>query len=95
MTGDRYASVLSNHIVPYLFQPEMKDVFFTRLELHYANVAKAVLDKNLPNRWIGRGSSFMDWPRRSPDLTVCDFFLGGFLKDKVYCHNITTTNEVD
>ena len=24
------------------------------------------------------------WPSRSPDLTVCDFFLWGFVKDNVY-----------
>ncbi|OZI14484.1 hypothetical protein CE195_08405 [Sodalis-like symbiont of Philaenus spumarius] len=96
MTGERYASVLSNHIVPHLSQPEMKDVFFQQdgAPPHYANVAKAVLDQNLPNRWIGRGSSFMDWPPRSPDLTVCDFFLWGFLKEKVYCHNIATDDEL-
>ena len=24
------------------------------------------------------------WPPRSPDLTPCDFFLWGYLKDKVF-----------
>jgi hypothetical protein len=45
----------------------------------------------------GRGASFQDgvaagegilcalpWPPRSPDLTPCDFFLWGFVKDSVY-----------
>ncbi|GBN65570.1 hypothetical protein AVEN_232475-1 [Araneus ventricosus] len=26
----------------------------------------------------------MPWPPRSPDLTPCDFFLRGYVKDKVY-----------
>ena len=26
----------------------------------------------------------VEWPPRSPDLTPCDFFLWGYLKDKVY-----------
>ena len=25
-----------------------------------------------------------EWPPRSPDLTPCDFFLWGYLKNKVY-----------
>ena len=27
---------------------------------------------------------FVEWPARSPDLTPCDFFLWGYLKQKVY-----------
>jgi len=27
---------------------------------------------------------FCKWPLRSPDLTVCDFFLWGYVKDRVY-----------
>ena len=26
----------------------------------------------------------IEWPPRSPDLTPCDFFLWGHLKDKIY-----------
>ena len=29
-------------------------------------------------------NTFGTWPPRSPDLTVCDFFLWGFVKDDVY-----------
>ena len=46
------------------------------------------LDSTLPHRWIGRASDsnlfFSCWPPRSPDLTPCDFFLWGYVKDKVY-----------
>jgi hypothetical protein len=28
--------------------------------------------------------SFHNWPLRSPDLTPCDFFLWGYVKDVVY-----------
>ncbi len=27
------------------------------------------------------------WPPRSPDLNPCDYFLWGFLKDKIYVKN--------
>jgi hypothetical protein len=32
-------------------------------------------------RIMGEG---IDWPTYSPDLNPCDFFLWGYLKDKVY-----------
>jgi hypothetical protein len=49
--------------------------------------------KTVPEKWIifdmcsssivGRGL----WPPRSPDLTLPDFFLWGFLKERVYSNN--------
>ena len=38
-------------------------------------------------RFIGVGGT-VPWPARSPDLTAPDFFLWGYLKQKVYSHNI-------
>ena len=35
------------------------------------------------NRIIGLGHD-VEWPPRSPDLTPCDFFMWGYLKDKVF-----------
>ena len=34
------------------------------------------------------------WPARSPDLTVPDFFLWGFLKDRVFRRRIMTIQEL-
>jgi hypothetical protein len=31
------------------------------------------------------------WPPRSPDLTPCDFFLWGFVKEAVYVPSLPTT----
>ena len=44
------------------------------------------LDETFPERWIGRGGgdSWRAWPPRSPDLTPLDFFLWGYVKDRVY-----------
>jgi len=35
------------------------------------------------NRWVGRDGP-TPWPPRSPDITPLDFFLLGFVKDKVF-----------
>ncbi|KAJ4426428.1 hypothetical protein ANN_27242 [Periplaneta americana] len=51
---------------------------------HFANMVRTFLDEQFPARWIGRGSPYITWPARSPDLTPPDFFLWGFLKDQVY-----------
>jgi len=34
-------------------------------------------------RWIGRKGK-IEWPARSPDLTLLDFFLWDYLKNKLY-----------
>jgi hypothetical protein len=34
------------------------------------------------------------WPARSPDLTFPDFFLWGYLKDKVYSHPINSIQDL-
>jgi hypothetical protein len=42
-----------------------------------------VLNEMFPARVISRRGN-IEWPARSPDLNTCDFFLGGYLKSKVY-----------
>ena len=41
------------------------------------------IDTAFPDTWIGRRGA-IEYPARSPDLTPMDFFLWGYLKDKVY-----------
>ena len=60
---------------------------------HYAVVTREYLDMKLPNRWIGRGGPIA-WPARSPDLTLCDFFLWGYLKYQVFCELLSTISEL-
>jgi len=64
----------------YIFQQEGSPA-------HYKDV-RVYLNRSLPQRWIGRtgkeDGALMRWPRRSPDLTPCDFFFWGFVKDTVF-----------
>jgi hypothetical protein len=49
---------------------------------------REILNRVLPQCWIGRhgpnDNPLLWWPPRSPDLTPCDFFLWGYVKDTVY-----------
>ena len=51
--------------------------------------------KRKSGQWVGRAaateSTFCTWPPRSPDLTVCDFFLCAFVKDSVYAPPLPET----
>jgi hypothetical protein len=46
------------------------------------------LNDVFPHQWIGRGAHeelmFCPWPARFPFLTPCDYFLWGYVKDKVF-----------
>ena len=48
--------------------------------------ARVLLNRVLQQHWIGRAvkGDNHPWPLRSPDLTPCEFFLWGFVKDSVY-----------
>ena len=50
---------------------------------HWGSHVRRFLDAAFPNRWIGRDGP-TPWPPRSPDITPLDFFLWGYVKDKVF-----------
>ncbi|CAM1326936.1 Uncharacterised protein r2_g3591 [Pycnogonum litorale] len=54
---------------------------------------RAYLEAAFPNRWIGRRGS-IEFPARSPGLTPTDFFLCGYLKNKVYGSKPATVDEL-
>ena len=55
---------------------------------------RSFLNESLPQWWIGcmgnENSAHQFWPPRSPDLTPCDIFLWGFVKDAVYVPPLPT-----
>ena len=50
---------------------------------HYLRDVRAYLDGNHPEHWIGR-RGLIEFPPRSLDLTVLDFYLCGTVKNIVY-----------
>lgn len=49
------------------------------------------LNQRFNDHWIGRRGP-VAWPARSPDLTKLDFFLWGYVKERVY-QIVPTTRE--
>ena len=50
---------------------------------HWGSHVRRFLDATFRNRWIGRDGP-TPWPPRSPYITPLDFFLWGYVKDKVF-----------
>lgn len=84
VNSENYASILEETVVPFI-RPRRSLVFQQDgAPAHFSLRARAILDAKLHNRWIGRGSTFLEWPPRSPDLTINDFWLWGCVRNNVY-----------
>ena len=84
ITANIYLDMLKHYVVPQLeeFQPR---VVFQQdgAPPHWGLIVRDFLNETFPNRWIGRTGP-TPWPPRSPDITPLDFFLCGYVKDRVY-----------
>lgn len=85
MNGARYEETLREEVIPTLQLNRYKHHYYQQdgASVHWTIVARHLLDDNLPGRWIGR-SGPIEWPARSPDLSVNDFWLWGYLRDNVF-----------
>lgn len=80
------------------FEPEHKkqklhkDYYFQQdgASPHRARIVQDWLKKDFRGKLLDSNL----WPPRSPDLNPCDFFLWGYLKDKVYRKKYETTEEL-
>ena len=85
VNSEIYGRIFNDKVVPFLTNPLHNQMIYQQdgAPAHFAASSRQILDEKLGERWIGRGGP-VEWPARSPDLTVCDFFLWPYLKDKVY-----------
>lgn len=60
---------------------------------HTSRVARAMINNMFPNKWIGKYGP-INFPPRSPDLTVLDYYLWGRVKDIVYRNHPTTRDDM-
>lgn len=92
VVADTYLAMLNGFLWPHI---RRRRVYFQQdgAAAHYAIRVRSWLDEKLPGRWIGRRGP-MEWPARSPDLTPCDFFLWGYLKNIVYRERPATIEQL-
>lgn len=88
LTGDIYLDFLRNTLPQLLEDIPLnvrQNMWFLQdgAPPHFRREVIEHLNNEFPNRWIGR-NGYISWPARSPDLTPCDFFLWGYLKQLVY-----------
>lgn len=64
---------------------------------HFSQHVRRYLNNTIPERWIGRGGAedqlYRRWPPRSPDITPCDFYLWGYVKERVFIPPMPDTLE--
>lgn len=94
LNGEGYLDFLEYQLVPALatLYPDYDDQDTPERTIwlqqdgappHYARPVRDYLNEVFQHRWIGRRGE-IEWPARSPDLTPLDFFLWGYLKERVY-----------
>jgi hypothetical protein len=84
--GENYLAMLKEYFFPILQRQRLtKKIIFQQdgAPAHYDLDVRAWLHQKFPGKWIGRRGP-IEWAARSPDLTPLDFFLWGYLKQKVY-----------
>jgi hypothetical protein len=81
VTGRSYLDMLEPYALPQL--PPQIILQQDGVLPHFCHHFKNHLDREMAERWIGRGGPIA-WPPSSPDLTPMDSFLWGYVKNTVY-----------
>lgn len=83
ITGARYRTMIEMFLRPAI--QDNQQIWFQQdgATAHTAKATMKILREIFGKRIISKNSAF-NWPPRSPDLTAPDFFLWGYLKDRVY-----------
>ena len=99
LTGQVYANILQNVLLQL-----MEDVpLHVRMHMcvphygappHYALCSKQVMNEIFDEKCVGPGGPAA-WPPRSPDLTSPDYFLWGFVKERVMAIAPTTPGDMN
>ena len=89
MNSEHYHDILETIVFPILTKRRNRTKFYQQngAPPHFAAIVRDSLNCQLNNRWIGRGGP-IQWPPRSPDLSVPDFWLWGQIRDNLYKANV-------
>ena len=98
VTGDSYRAILTEFFIPDMQETlgGLGDVWFHQdgAPAHVATETKFLLSSVFDSRVISRDFP-CEWPPRSPDLTPCDYYLWGVVKDIVYRERRVFDNVAD
>ena len=87
MNAKRYLTMLRDKVWPIIISAwdNIEDLIFMQdgAPPHFTIVVCEWLNAQFHGKWMGRRGSH-EWPARGPDLTPCDSFLWGWLKEQVY-----------
>ena len=90
VNSERYVEMITNFFLPELRRRRVpiRRVWFQQdgATAHTARASMDVICPRFPGRLISRFGD-VHWTPRSPDLSICDFFLWGHLKAKVEAPN--------
>lgn len=98
LNSQRYLQILQDHLVDFIDNlplEERMNCFFQQdgAPPHNTREISGLLNELFGVNWIGNRAPIY-WPPRSPDLTPCDFFLWGQIKDMVYRHQTNNIQEL-
>ena len=86
ITGIIYFDMLQEFLIPQLDKDDQEGHIHLQQDgapPHYLGEVGEYVNTCFPGRWIGRTAPIA-WPPHSLDLTPLDFFLWGFVKDRVF-----------
>ena len=86
VNGANYTKMLDSFFWPAIQKKRIASKIIFQQDgapAHFSLRAREWLHRHLPGRWIGRRGP-LEWAARSPDLTPLDFYLWGYVKQKVY-----------
>lgn len=99
VNSERYVLMLENFLQPRIEEiveeHQVGELWFQQdgATAHTAGNSMGTLREMFPGHVVSlRGD--VRWPARSPDLSMCDFFLWGYLKEKVFKHRPQTLVEL-
>lgn len=98
LNSERYLHLLENNVANYLEDLPLAQTSCCWFQhdgapAHNSRDVTAYLSELFSDKLISTHSTIR-WPARSPDLTPLDFFLWGYIKDRVYKHEILNEEQL-
>ncbi|GFW83799.1 uncharacterized protein TNCV_669121 [Trichonephila clavipes] len=96
VNGDRYRAMFTNFFIPELNNNDVQELWFQQdgATCHTARATIDLLKDTFVDSLISRFGP-VNWPPRSCDLTLLDYFLWGYVKSLVYADKPQTLDHLE